>query len=254
MYNFCIKIDKKTADGFRQQILASSCFQINNMEMEDCFDGTNLAEISGGELEKYRRLLIEHNRKIVLLDSSIAFDDTDRHALLFRKAHLLGIENIKVNISWVLSKENEEYLGKLMELLRIGKSYGIGVVFENNRSAFTGSEKNLSALFKKLAGCNPGIIFNPLEYAAMKVHPFFHAFYNSRLKSDIRFLRVNDGLFEDGNPMLPGEGNAELKELTSALLARSYKGYFSFEPYLDEEGRSSYATVIKRFKKILMEI
>ena len=117
-----------------------------------------------------------------------------------------------------------------------------------------GDENELAKLFKELPDYNPGLIFNPLEYAALKKHPFFHVFYNSKLKSQIKFLRVNDGLFVDGSPTLPGEGNAELKELTSALLARSFKGYFSFESYRKEMDVESCEKVIERFKKILLSI
>ena len=136
MYNFCIKTDKKAAVGFEQQVLACSRFKINNLEMEDCLDGANLADLSGKELENCRRLLIENNIKLVLLDSSIAFTDTERCALLLRKAHLLGVENIKVDLLKATYKADADndcskccsdgLIEKLDSLLRIAKSYGIG--------------------------------------------------------------------------------------------------------------------------------
>jgi sugar phosphate isomerase/epimerase len=98
------------------------------------------------------------------------------------------------------------------------------------------------------------MVFNPLEYAAVKKHPFFHVFYNTRLKPAIRFLRINDGLFQDGSATLPGQGNAELKELVSALLARSFKGYFAYVPYLEENGLEYYEEIIRRFRNILLSI
>jgi sugar phosphate isomerase/epimerase len=252
MYNFCIKTGGAPADGFEEQVLAAGGFQINNLEVDDCMDGKSLADLCGRELEGYRRLLIEHNKKIVLLDSSIPAGDTGKYAMLFRKAHLLGVENIKARLDG--SCTSDEQAAAVSEMLKTGKSYGIGVVFENNRSSPAEGIDNLAVLFKKLEGVHPGIIFNPLEYAALKKHPFFHAFYNTRLKPDIKFLRINDGLFENGHATLPGEGNAELKELASALLVRSFKGYFSLAPYLDKNSDDTHRTVLQQFKKILMSL
>lgn len=278
MFNFSIKIDKNLGESLEMQIAVCNRLLINNLETDDSFFGSSLADLSGKQLESLRRLLILNNKKIVLLNSLIDVSDTEKYAMLFRKAHLLGIENIMVDPS---SFENNgaavknEHVSNIAELLKIGKSYGIGVVFENSRKSPAGSENELAALFamlsaensekvkwldaprlldKQLAEYNPGMVFNPLEYAAMKKHPFFHVFYNTRLKPAIRFLRINDGLFEDGRPTLPGQGNAELKELVSALLARSYKGYFSYVPYMKENGLEDYEEIIRRFRNILLSI
>lgn len=279
MFNFSIKIDKNLGESLEMQIAVCNRLLINNLETDDSFFGSSLADLSGKQIESLRRLLILNNKKIVLLDSLIDVSDTEKYAMLFRKAHLLGIENIMVDPSDSFENNGaavkNQHVSSIAELLKIGKSYGIGVVFENNRKSPAGSENELAALFamlsaensekvkwldaprlldKQLAEYNPGMVFNPLEYAAMKKHPFFHVFYNTRLKPAIRFLRVNDGLFGDGRPTLPGQGNAELKELVSALLARSYKGYFSYVPYMKENGLEDYEEIIRRFRNILLSI
>ena len=106
---------------------------------------------------------------------------------------------------------------------------------------------DMEALVKQ-AGENVYTIFNPLCYAYMRAHPFFHEFYGSKLKNNITFLRVNDGLFCERKPMLPGRGNAEIKELASILLSRSFAGCFSFTDYFGQmswEDMQEYITAFK---------
>ena len=137
---------------------------------------------------------------------------------------------------------------------KTGNAYGIGVLLENAETSFLSTDKEVTSIYKKVKSANTGIIFNPLEFTKLKTHPFFHVFYHSKLKNDIIFLRINDGLFLDGSPTLPAMGNSEMKELTSILLARGFSGYFSFVPYLDPMNLNQYVKVIDIFKKLLMEM
>jgi sugar phosphate isomerase/epimerase len=255
MFNFCIKADRHLGASLEEQLEVCSRLLINNIEIDAEIDGTSLESLSGSQVECVRNLLIKTNKEVVLLDCDFTGFNPERINLLLRKAHLLGVENIAV-AQWGQDRSTdlESLENLLMELLPIANSYGIGVTIENKRASCTSSEEALAKLFKKCGDIKPSLVFNPQEFAAEKKHPFFHVFYNSRLKPAIRFLRANDGLFIDGRPALPAEGNAEIKELASALLARSYRGYFSFHPYLPGMDAEQYSVVIERFKKLLMEM
>ena len=251
MFNFSIKMDHHLGASLEEQIEACSRLLINNIEI----DGTNLAELSGREIESMRNLLIQKNKKIVLLDCDFTHYNVDQINLLFRKAHLLSVENVNITRWQAGESENVAALESLLaEVMPIARSYGIGVTLENRRASSLSDEVAIAALFQKFKEYLPGLVFNPMEFAAEKRHPFFHVFYNSRLKPCICFLRVNDGLFINGSPALPAEGNAEIKELVSALLARSFKGYFSFHPYLPEMDINLYCDVIERFKRLLLSM
>jgi len=109
-------------------------------------------------------------------------------------------------------------------------------------------------LLVKNAGDNVYTIFKPLCYAYMRVHPFFHEFYGSKLKNKVAFLRVNDGLYCERKPRLPGQGNAEMKELASILLSRSYEGFFSFTDYFGQMSREDLLEYIGVFKTLLKQM
>lgn len=274
MFNFSMLAADNAAASLEQQIRICSELQIPNMELNDELEGKPIAEWSGEEVENGRNQLITHHKKIVLLNGSRPATDYDYYKKLFAKALLLQVENVKVSVrgteidagigatasggtppSSVSSAEpaaaETEALRKLVTATRL---QGIGLVVENDSQSSLSDDRKLTALYNQIKDENTGVVYNPLEFVRMKAHPFFHAFYNSKLKGKIRFLRVNDGLFADGRPMLPGEGNAEVKELASILLKRSYKGYFSFTPYMPDTDPAVYRSMLDRFKKMLMEL
>lgn len=248
MYNFSIYIDDGITADFEEKINFSGRLMLNNMEISDCFDGKNIAVLSGADMECYRNLLIENNKKIVLLNIDRPVIEPDYSKQVFRNAHLLGVENIRISVD---GYEAAEFLKQVCEM---GKAFGIGVLLENNSKGYLSTEKILSDVYGRIRNEFTGLIFNPLEFARLKTHPFFHVFYNSKLKNDIRFLRVNDGLFIDGSPAFPGNGNAEIKEMASILLARSFKGYFSFIPYFMDMDMDKYIEIINAFKTLLKEM
>lgn len=248
MYNFSVHANNAVAASLEEKIRFCGELRINNMEMDETLGGMSVADLDGVELECWRNLLIEHNKKIVLLNCSRPISDTGYYRRLFRKAHMLGVENLKID-ACCFDADLLNCMEDWNAIVRTGFSYGIQVLVENDSRSCLREEKALAILLKVRQGA--GWVFNPLEFARCRVHPFFHVFYNSRLKNSICFLRVNDGLFVDGSPALPGEGNAEIKEMASALLARSFKGYFSFVPYMSDACLDTYKSIIRKFKKLL---
>lgn len=254
VFNISIKVDERAAAGLAQQIELCGELQIPNLEIDDDAGGQPLSELTGAELERCRGLLIDHHKKIVLLNGSKPAADYEYYKKLLAKALQLQVEHIRIPAIGPEADEEAE-TESISRLVQAAKAYGIGLVVENDSKTILSDDRGMTAFYGRIKDVNTGIVFNPLEFVRRKAHPFFHVYYSSKLKGDIRFLRVNDGLFADGSPVLPGQGNAEVKELASILLKRSYKGYFSFTPYMEEKtDLDGYRSMLGSFKKMLKEL
>lgn len=257
MYNFSILIGNDIAESFEEKLKVSSQLYMNNIEIAGGFDGRGLVELDGNQLESYRNLLIKYSKIITIYSASESILNLEHYKILFRKAHLLNIKNIKLDVKSytpLIHKSINQTIEYYKEIVGMGSSYGIGVLLENQSDTPLAEDKQITNIFKSIKDDSLGLIFNPLEFVRLKKHPFFHVFYNSKLKNDIQFLRISDGLFVDGTETYPGEGNGEVKELASILLCRGSDITFSFVPYMKGMDLDTYAKVIELFKNMLMEM
>lgn len=239
MYNFSVEISDKIALGFEEKLIASTELGINNIEVTDVINGKPLYMQNGEETEIIRDLLIDYGKRIVLLTTSLPMNDEKNLNLLFRKALTLNVKGIKI-----LPNENDD----LTFVRKLSDSYNIPLLFENNSKSFINHESKMLELIKDTSAT---LIFNPFEFVCMQRHPFFHVYYSSKLKNNVSFLRITDGLYNVHTPIMLYHGCAEVKELASIMLSRSFDGYFSFTPYLPDMTLEQYKECIGIFKKQL---
>ncbi|MEG2939512.1 MAG: hypothetical protein RR829_04725, partial [Oscillospiraceae bacterium] len=136
---------------------------------------------------------------------------------------------------------------QLREVVSIAEAFNIRVLFEGGgKYAFFDDE-----FYDSVKTDGTGLIFSPLRYVKEGKNPFLQVMYKSKCRDDIRVLRVNDGLYTGGVPTMIEEGNGEIKECASALLARGFDGYFSFKPYLPGV---SVDAIVERFLTTLKEM
>lgn len=240
MYNFSIEISDKIAKCFEEKLKVSSELGINNIEVNEVINGKALYDMTGEELEKIRDLLIDHGKRIVLLTTALDMSDTKRLNLLFRRALVLNVKGIKI-----LPQENDD----LTYVKKLSDSYSIPLFIENDSKTFINNENTMLDLIRDSE--KAGLIFNPFEFVCMQRHPFFHVYYASKIKNKITFLRITDGLYNVHEPIMLYHGCAEVKELASIMLSRSFDGFFSFTPYLPDMSLEQYKECISIFKKQL---
>lgn len=251
MYKFSLAPSDALAPGFEDKLALCDQTGCAYVEISDRIDGTFLGDLDGDAIETMRGLLIDYGKIISLITYTGEISNRERFCKLLRNAHLLGVKAIKVNPD---GYDTVEAAAKdLTECALDAKCYGIRLCAENRHDSIPSRNKDMEALIK-YAGENVYTIFNPLSYAYMRAHPFFHEFYGSKLKNSIAFLRINDGLFCERKPMLPGQGNAEIKELASILLSRSFDGYFSFTDYFGNMDLDHLRQYIATFKSLLKQM
>ena len=226
MYQLSCDISCFAAENLQQGLAVADTLRINHIELAN-FGGKPLEQCSGSEVEDIRSALIDSNKTIVLLSTDLCVTDSAAFNELFRRAHLLNVKNVRIPLDDQPSAPDS---AALAQVLKMASAWNIGIVFENERNSFFHDDKTMTEFLFSLPEC-AGVIYNPAEFVALSHHPFFHMFYASKLKNRIRFLRLNDSLYSTGETTRLAGGNAEIKELISILLSRSFDGYFSVAPY-----------------------
>ena len=251
MYKFSLAPSDFLAPGFEDKLALCDKTGCAYVELSDIIGGAFLGDLDGDTIETMRCLLIDYSKTISLLTYTGRISDREQFRKLLRNAHLLGVKAVKVSCDGYDTVQSA--VADITECAQDTKCYGIGLCVENKQDSLLARNKDMEELVKA-AGENVYTIFNPLCYAYMRAHPFFHEFYGSKLKNNIAFLRINDGLFCERKPALPGQGNAEIKELASILLSRSYDGYFSFTDYFGDMRLDALREYIAAFKTLLKQM
>jgi sugar phosphate isomerase/epimerase len=146
----------------------------------------------------------------------------------------------------------EEVLHRCRDLAALAEDYGLVLLLQNTAHGWPSDGASMGRLLARVGRVvGLGACFDPAAFVARKRHPFLSEFMPGPLKRFIRCLRLRDALFEDGGEVPADRGNAELKELVSALEARGYQGWYALSlapslPYAQalEQAYSAAATML----------
>jgi len=198
--------------SFPVNCLCADSYGFSGLEVTDSALGMPIWKLGAAELEALRVQLIKSMKRIVLYTVFEIPSDSEL-PVLFRNAHMLGIENLRVPIEML---ENEA-VREMAEVM------GIMLVIDY----FVGCEDR----YIPVRGEFTGLVFDPADLVkTTQSLPYRTILGRNKIKDDIRFIIANDGL-KDGTPALPGYGHAETKECISHMLARSFDGYLSVSTY-----------------------
>ena len=143
MYNFSIEIGKNNNDSLG----------IKNIEVIDGHFGPCLAAMSPAEVEDIRCSLIKSLNKIVVYTAFDSVKNYDSYVKFFRNAHLIGVENVKLDYSAIDGASNEE----ILKVVKIAAAFSIKVLFELEAESF---EKFGFDQYKEIKSEDTGLIFN----------------------------------------------------------------------------------------------
>jgi len=221
-----VKFSLNTGSEYTLVQAAVLCRQygIGNLELCSEMGGSKFTDIP---LNEIKEIVLENKLHIPALNFN-SKDDTDEETLraIFDKCSALMIRK-------VITGGNDS----LNRALKLGGLYGIEVGFENNAGTDLNDPAAIDAFYS--GGGRAFMAFNPGNFAAIRNHPYFGVFYAGKCKKHIAFLRIVEKLYTgEEAPLFCG--HSEIKELISALIARSFNGYFTLYP-----GMMCYYPVLK---------
>ena len=203
-------------------------------------DGQEVLDLPASRRRDVAALLRQAGMSVALLSTDIgrggiegpAAPQRERLQRALELAALFCAPGVRVYAYTGPETRRGEAVERLARFAELAAGGGVTLLVENLPGTYGASGRQLGELIRAVGSPALGALFNPAGFAARKEHPFLSAFSGGPLKRQLRCLRVRDGTLEDGAPVPPGEGNGELKEIISALMARCYDGLFSLDPGL----------------------
>lgn len=126
--------------------------------------------------------------------------------------------------------DTEGALPQAIETLKVlaeaaGKM-SLTLLIENNPCAVWRDKLSCADVLAQVASPHLRFAFNPAHFAHVRENPFLNTWNRGKLKKHTAQLMVVDGCGHSGWPTttLPGQGQAEVKELISILRCRSFDG------------------------------
>lgn len=219
--------------------ISDETYGIDNLELCDGVFGKPLYLLNGEETEEIRNLLITKRQRIVLYTVDMPLANQKDYVTFFRRAHLLNIENVK--LATLFTESDKENLDAVIDMAR---GMGMRLLFEPTKENGMTFDS-----YKEMKAPGTGLVLNPMEFVRQGRMPFRGNFYKAKVKDDVRFVRMIDGVMGTDTVVPLEEGNSEVKECLSVLLARSYDGYVSVSDYYGDMEDN-----LARLAKLLMHI
>jgi sugar phosphate isomerase/epimerase len=117
----------------------------------------------------------------------------------------------------------------LLAATALAEANGAPLLVENRPGSWAGTGQAHGQFIDRVDSPWLGAAFNPAGFAALREHPFLTAFMPGHLKRRLHLLRIRDAHFEDGGTVRLNEGNAEIAEIVSALMARGFGGFLAVD-------------------------
>ncbi|MCM8757378.1 MAG: TIM barrel protein, partial [Candidatus Omnitrophica bacterium] len=177
--------------------------------------------------------------------------DLSRFREVLKLVHFFDCQHLVIS-SFQMPKEKtsvyrEEILRRVDRMVRLARDEHITLLLENEPQSYAWNSKLAADVVESIGSLFLRLAFNPANFARVGEKPFLGI--NSHIRKMAALLYVNDCLFS-GSPRLPGQGNAEIKELISILRCRSFDGFFSIKPGLGG-GKETFNQAAKSFWHLL---
>lgn len=123
----------------------------------------------------------------------------------------------------------EEVLKRTQSLIEYAIQQNVVLLHENEKEIYGDTVDRCVDLMKTFYCSNYQFTFDFANFVQCKQDTLYGF---DELKSYIHYIHVKDALMENGQVVLPGDGNGHVKEILQKLDAMNYQGFLSLEPHL----------------------
>ncbi len=191
-------------------------------------EGISALEMSSGDFCAFGNKLAKEGLRVVAIQSEANEED----------AALLAA---RLGVAWIVPVSKDKHLEQAMSASMKHKAE-LRIMNAGAPSAFYEqiyAERTIA----------PAMAFSPANFAAANENPFLGVFYKGKLRKQSKHFYIDDYDQYDQASVVPGRGNAEIKEIISMLRCRSYDGVLTLRSA--EKGYSGFRKAAAAFWKLL---
>ena len=239
-----------TLSGFADEIdpdLSTQCRLLNQLgithiEFRSAWD-VNVLDLSDAQLEDVRSILAEHHLAVSSIGSPIGKinieDDFADHVVRMQRALVvaqkLDAPYIRV-FSFFLRPDQlpadhrDEVIRRMRVLAEMAGAAGVVLLHENEKEIFGDIPERVLDIVESVNLPSLKLAWDAANFVQVGVTPFTQAY--PMLRPHTVYIQIKDALLDSGEVVPAGEGDGQLPQTISALLADGYDGFFSMEPHL----------------------
>lgn len=225
-------------DHFQTQLEVLADLNIHAIELRGV-NGQNLSQLSLEETKQIHEMLTQYHIRVSALGSPLGKislqDDFAPHLDLFRhmmqQAQILETSYVRIFSFYDANAEGAraQVMDRLEQFLHCTPG-GITLLHENEKGIYGDTAERCLDILSYFEGTPLLATFDPANLIQVGEPSVPGAF--NLLKPYIAYVHVKDALYQTGEVVPAGMGDAAWPQLIEALRQMQYKGYLSLEPHL----------------------
>ena len=254
----------EVTDGFLEQVEYLVKERVGYIEPR-FVDGKNLMDLSKGELDEVKKMILDHGLKVSAIGSPIGkikldepFDphlDKFKHAIDL--AMLLETPFIRMFSYYAPEGKNiDDYRDQVMDRMaakaNLLANVDVTMVHENEAHIYGHSAENCVEMVETVHSPKLRLAYDPANFVwgekmTNNVEVCFPI-----MKPYIVHIHIKDwklGAADVGS--IPGEGDGQIKEMLAELAAMEYDGCMTMEPHLQQGGQFGGSTGSELFSRAI---
>ncbi len=130
---------------------------------------------------------------------------------------------------------HDEVLRRLRQLTELAAEAEVTLLLENEQGLYGATPGRCRALLTQIDSPYCRAVFDPANFVEIGVSPYPDALI--QLVEFVDYLHIKDAEYaEDRSIVLPGDGDANIPEILTALARRGFTGGLALEPHLEVAG------------------
>jgi sugar phosphate isomerase/epimerase len=211
----------------------------------------NVMDLTQVELREVKRLMDDQGVRVSAIGSPIGkvgieepfgpHLDKFRHAIelaLFFGAPFIRIFSYYLPAEGDIAAYRSEVLDRMAKKVELLHSTNLVMVHENERDIYGSSAENCVDMVRSIGSLQFRLAYDPANFVwGEKIRNNFDACW-PLMKPYVVHVHIKDWKLENEHAgSMPGEGDAQIRELLGDLLKMEYKGFLTVEPHLKSGGQ-----------------
>ncbi|WP_129359534.1 MULTISPECIES: sugar phosphate isomerase/epimerase family protein [Micrococcaceae] len=234
-------VDEISPD-FETQCAHARSLGLEYIEFRSAWD-TNVLDLDDQQLEQAVEILDRHGLKVSSIGSPIGkigiHDPIDPHLERARQAvdvaHVFGAPFVRIFSFFMPDGEDPDgHRDKVVERMRaladVAEEGGVTFLHENEKKIYGDIPRRCADILESVGSPRLRAAWDSANFVQCGLRPYSEGY--AQIRPYLEYVQVKDAHLSDGEVVVTGEGDGELRETLDALVADGFDGFFSLEPHL----------------------